>query len=115
MVVIVDGDVVADDDPRAVALRRRNVPQSTSNPPRSSSAAPRRDSTPFYEAPDHPLASIENALKLQDARIDVPETSKTRAARLPVVYVVAAGAATVLGGWRIAALCCVVFVAQLWK
>ena len=115
MVLIIDGEVVADNDPRAIAKRRG---ASTSSQPSQSSASQQAGRGPRIQTtggsggsaggggapPGSPLDALASALGVQGQVVKVPALHQRIPEReVPVVIAGILGVLTLLAGWRILA------------
>ena len=117
MVLIIDGEIVADNDPRAVAKRRSGG--SSSSPSSAAPAGgPRRGGpnlqglppagqqapAPGGGAAGSPLDALANALGIQGQILTIPRLhARIPEREVPMVIAGLFGVATLIMGWRVLA------------
>jgi hypothetical protein len=120
MVLIVNGEIVPDNDPRAVARRgKSNSPlvtptrgvrdvagvQTLHDPPRAAGGrGPGQQHPPADYDEDGPLASVAQLLGISGRKVKVPaipQINMNSGLAMPLINVVAACGAGALFGWRI--------------
>ncbi len=102
MVLIIDGEIVADDDPRAIA-RRQPKPQ-----PQQARAGPHTVRQQGGvggggAAPPGPLDALATAMGIQGRSLTIPAIASIPARDVPLIHAVLVGGLTVFFGWRVLA------------
>jgi len=103
MVLIVDGEILQDTDPRAIAARQRRAggassagggsgARPTPAPPRAGAAPPAND------APNNPLDQLAGAIGIQGQSLTVPAVWRVPAREVPLIWLVLLGVLTMFGG-----------------
>jgi len=110
MVVIIDGEIVPDNDPRAIA--RRN-PKST--PPRATGVAGVHGGAPRAGAPPagagrSPLDQLAEAIGVQGQSIKIPQIVSVPEREVPMIHVILVGGLSLFFGWRVLAAAAVFHV-----
>ena len=120
MVLIIDGEIVADNDPRAIA---RRAPPSQQQQPRSSAGRPPPGANvhgvgsggggggaPRAGANASPLDALASAIGVQGQTVEIPAVWRIPARQVPLVALLLLALATVFFGWQVLALCAALHV-----
>lgn len=115
MVLIIDGEIVADDDPRAKAARAKRAapsqPQATPNRPTGANIRTQaQGATQAGGGLPALLEPLETALGVQNQRVTVPAIWKLPARDVPMIGVILLGAASLFLGWRVLAIAAVLHI-----
>ena len=107
MVLIIDGEIVADNDPRAIARRgqgRGGAPQAA---PRQH-AAPTPQRAPAHGAADgapaNPLDTLAGAMGIGGQSVRIPAMGRIPARDVPLIVVLLISLLTLFAGWRVLAV-----------
>ena len=113
MVLIIDGEIVQDNDPRAVARRKPAAPTPTA----PTHAPPMRRAPPGQPgggggggANASPLDALANAIGVQGQVVEIPAVASIPGRAVPTIHLILLGAATLFFGWRVLAVAAVLHV-----
>lgn len=107
MVLIVDGEILADTDPRAIAARQRRGVASSSGgaarpaPPQQ----PQRSAAPPAGggAARNPLDQLAEAIGIQGQSVTIPAIWRVPMRQVPLIWLLLLGGLTMFAGWRVPA------------
>ena len=117
MVLIIDGEIVQDNDPRAVARRKPAAPTPTA----PTHAPPMRRAPPGQPgggggggggggANASPLDALANAIGVHGQMVEIPAVASIPGRAVPTIHLILLGAATLFFGWRVLAVAAVLHV-----
>ena len=124
MVLIIDGEIVPDNDPRAVAKRAGRSLTSGRGSTQQASAASAGHVAPPVNAggagdaggpatvSQSPLDALASAVGVHGQSIRIPSIASVPARDVPVIHLILLGAATAFFGWRALAAAAVLHVVQ---
>ncbi|KAL1508447.1 hypothetical protein AB1Y20_004550 [Prymnesium parvum] len=121
MVLIIDGEIVPDNDPRAVAKRAGSAgPRSSQSGPAPSTASSRSGVGGGAPPPPaaangaaaSPIDAIAAAIGVQGQSVRVPAIASVPSREVPMIHIILLGAATLFFGWRVLAFAAVAHVAH---
>jgi|TARA_B100000524_G_scaffold159427_1_gene80962 hypothetical protein len=105
MVLIINGEIVADNDPRAMARRQRPAASAS---PRAAAAARAPQGAPSASsgalAPGSPLEALATQLGVQGQSVEIPAVWRLPAREVPMIGVILLGLITLFLGWKVLAL-----------
>ncbi len=107
MVLIIDGEIVADNDPRAIAKRKGVQPPQPPLPPPASTNTGVRGSAGRGVGTNEgsPLDVVAGALGIQGMTLTIPRLHARVPSRdVPMIIAGILGVATLFFGWRVLAL-----------
>ena len=114
MVLIIDGEIVADNDPRAIARRKGSQQQQPAQPPPGANiraataggaARPEGGGGGAGAAGGSPLDMLAAAIGIQGMSVTIPRLhARVPEREVPMVVIGLLGIATVFFGWRILAM-----------
>mmetsp|Transcript_13365 Transcript_13365/g.40517 ORF Transcript_13365/g.40517 Transcript_13365/m.40517 type:complete len:136 (-) Transcript_13365:1235-1642(-) len=105
MVLIVDGEILQDNDPRAIAARQRRGGPSAPSPARGAAARPasRSPPPPAAGAPASPLDQLAELIGIRGQSLTIPAIWRIPSREVPLIWLVLLGVGTMFGGWRLLA------------
>ena len=114
MVLIIDGEIVQDNDPRAIARRQPKAAPRSSNssgmgrvPPGGGPQGPRGGPP---GGAGGPLDALATTLGIQGQSVEIPAFSRLPARQVPLIALLLLAVATLFFGWQILALAAVLHV-----
>ena len=113
MVLIIDGEIVQDNDPRAVARRKPAAPTPTAPthaPPMRRAPPGGGGGPPPGGANASPLDALANAIGVQGQVVEIPAVASIPGRAVPTIHLILLGAATLFFGWRVLAVAAVLHV-----
>jgi len=118
MVLIIDGEIVADNDPRAIAMRNRkqgstSAPSPAARVQQTSSPSGPRAPGPAIDAANaagNPLDAIAGFLGIQGQSFTIPGVWRIAPREVPLVAVVILALLTLFFGWQVLAVAVVLHV-----
>ena len=113
MVLIIDGEIVQDNDPRAVARRKPAAPTPTAPthaPPMRRAPPGGGGGPPPGGANASPLDALANAIGVHGQMVEIPAVASIPGRAVPTIHLILLGAATLFFGWRVLAVAAVLHV-----
>ena len=113
MPLIIDGEIVPDSDPRAVARRAGAQKPAQKPAPSNSGSAPGSSTPPPRSQPTNgpsPLDAIASAIGVQGQTIEIPAIWRVPSRQVPMIVAILLGGATLLFGWRVPAVAALLHV-----
>ena len=112
MVLIIDGEIVQDNDPRAVARRKPAAPTPTAptHAPPMRRAPPGQPGGGGGGANASPLDALANAIGVQGQIVEIPAVASIPGRSVPMIHLILLGGATLFFGWRVLAVAAVLHV-----